>query len=154
MGTCPEWAGNIQCVLFDSTEIRAKVSELAAAISRHYSGRPILCVGLLTGAFIFLSDLVRQLTIPYQVDFVIISSYGRSNALHTTPERSCCSRLVSSPPLSCSCPSSVASTSPPPWCQWHHLHRLRQTEEGSEPRSVTATHRYTASRSRSLTSPL
>ena len=77
-GTCEEWRSNISRVLFSSAEISLRVGELAAAISRQYAGQRVLCVGLLSGAFVFLSDLVRRLTVPYQVDFMVVSSYGRS----------------------------------------------------------------------------
>jgi len=102
-GTCIEWQNNISTVLFTSDEIARKVKELASVISEFYSDKlrshdhvhlhsnshshsrssnhhssqsSLLCVGLLTGAFVFLSDLVRELTIPYQVDFMVVSSYG------------------------------------------------------------------------------
>ena len=51
-------------------------SELAAEITRDYAGRKILCVGLLSGCFVFLSDLLRQFLTPYEVDFMVVSSYG------------------------------------------------------------------------------
>jgi len=50
--------------------------ELAAEISRDYAGRKVLCVGLLTGCFVFLSDLLRSLLVAYEVDFMVVSSYG------------------------------------------------------------------------------
>ena len=77
-GTCEEWRRNIASVLLTAEAIDAKVRQLAAAINSHYAGRRVLCVGLLTGAFVFLADLVRHLTIPYQVDFMVVSSYGQS----------------------------------------------------------------------------
>ena len=83
-GTCEEWRRNIASVLLTADEIEMKVRQLAAAIDRHYAGRRVLCVGLLTGAFVFLADLVRHLTIPYQVDFMVVSSYGQSAAALTT----------------------------------------------------------------------
>lgn len=52
-------------------------SELAARISKDYAGKKVLCVGLLAGAFMFMSDLLRQLTIAYDVDFMVVSSYGK-----------------------------------------------------------------------------
>lgn len=70
------WAENIERVLFTSDEIQEKVKELAAIISRDYAGKEVLCVGLLTGAFVFVSDLLRRLTVPYMVDFMVVSSYG------------------------------------------------------------------------------
>jgi hypoxanthine phosphoribosyltransferase len=77
-GICNEWANNIKCVLFEEEEIQRKVKQLAQLISREYAGKKVLCVGLLTGCFVFLSDLLRSFTIPYQVDFMVVSSYGNS----------------------------------------------------------------------------
>jgi hypothetical protein len=75
-GICNEWKRNIKCVLFEQNEIQLKVKQLAALISKEYSGKKILCVGLLTGCFVFLADLLRHVTVPYQVDFMVVSSYG------------------------------------------------------------------------------
>lgn len=57
-------------------EIAKRVQELGAEISRAYAGKQLLVVGVLKGAFMFLSDIVRQLTIPAHVDFVRLASYG------------------------------------------------------------------------------
>jgi hypoxanthine phosphoribosyltransferase len=51
---------------------------MAAEISRDYAGRKVLCVGLLTGCFVFLADLLRHFLVPYEVDFMVVSSYGHS----------------------------------------------------------------------------
>ena len=56
------------------------VSGLAQRISSDYQGRELVLVGVLKGAFIFLSDLVRKLTIPVKIDFVQAASYGSSAA--------------------------------------------------------------------------
>ncbi len=61
---------------FPEAEIRAAVSRLAAEISRNYAGRNPLLIGVLKGSFVFLADLVRELTIPCEVDFVRARSYG------------------------------------------------------------------------------
>ena len=63
-------------------EIQQKISEVAGNISRDYTGKELLLIGILKGAFIFLSDLVRHLSIPAQIDFVRASSYG--NAMSTS----------------------------------------------------------------------
>jgi len=76
-GICSEWAKNIKHILFSEEQIQEKVRELASTISKHYAGKKILCVGLLTGAFVFVSDLLRHLTVPYEVDFMVVSSYGK-----------------------------------------------------------------------------
>ncbi len=72
----PEWSANIQQVLFTPEMIQAKVAELGARISKDYSGKEVLCVGLLNGAFVFMADIMRQLSIKYDVDFIAVSSYG------------------------------------------------------------------------------
>ena len=59
---------------------REEIEELTASVARQissdYRGRPLVIVGVLKGAFIFLADLVRRITIPVQVDFVKAASYG------------------------------------------------------------------------------
>jgi hypoxanthine phosphoribosyltransferase len=72
----PEWTNQIETVLFSEEKIRARVKEIAAEISRDYEGKNPILVCVLTGAFVFLADLVREITIPHSVDFVACSSYG------------------------------------------------------------------------------
>ncbi|MEZ4769561.1 MAG: hypoxanthine phosphoribosyltransferase [Caldilineales bacterium] len=68
---------DIDRVLISSEEIQSRVAELAAQIDRDYADSgPLLLVGVLKGAFIFLADLARALTIPHAVDFMAVSSYG------------------------------------------------------------------------------
>ena len=63
-------------VLLSTEVIQARVAELAAELDRDYAGRtPILC-GVLTGATIFLADLIRQIRGPVELDFIAVSSYG------------------------------------------------------------------------------
>lgn len=64
--------------LFDEQEIKEKVRELAARISRDYRGKSVLMVGILKGAFIFLADLAREVELPLEFDFMALSSYGSS----------------------------------------------------------------------------
>jgi hypoxanthine phosphoribosyltransferase len=66
----------IKRVLFDERTIAARVAELGAEITRSYPEGDLLVLGLLKGSFIFLSDLVRQVQRPLQVDFLVASSYG------------------------------------------------------------------------------
>ncbi|XP_037044208.1 hypoxanthine phosphoribosyltransferase-like [Bradysia coprophila] len=75
-GTCPAWSDNLRAVLFTDTEIQSQVQKLARQICRDYQGRSVICVGLLSGAMVFLADLLRHFTIPYKVDFMVVSSYG------------------------------------------------------------------------------
>eukprot|EP00035_Acanthoeca_spectabilis_P008188 m.149717 g.149717 ORF g.149717 m.149717 type:complete len:262 (-) comp14247_c0_seq1:271-1056(-) len=69
----------IERVLFTQDNILHRVRELAAEISASYAAThesQFVVVGLLSGVFMFMADLVRQLTVPHQVDFVAASSYG------------------------------------------------------------------------------
>jgi hypoxanthine phosphoribosyltransferase len=63
-------------ILVQPDELRRKVAELGAEISRDYDGRELLLVGVLKGAIFFLSDLMRELSIPCEVDFMAVASYG------------------------------------------------------------------------------
>jgi hypoxanthine phosphoribosyltransferase len=59
-------------------ELRQRVRELGAEISRDYAGRTPVLVSVLKGSFIFLADLVRAITVPVNVDFMAITRYGAS----------------------------------------------------------------------------
>ncbi len=63
-------------VLVREEEIRARVSELAAEISRDYEGRNPLLVCILKGAVFFMADLVREISVPCELDFMAVASYG------------------------------------------------------------------------------
>ena len=63
-------------VVYDEQQIAAKVRQLGDAITEAYPDGELLVLGLLKGSFIFLSDLVRQITRPLQVDFLVAASYG------------------------------------------------------------------------------
>jgi hypoxanthine phosphoribosyltransferase len=63
-------------VLVSADELQRRVSELGAEISRDYAGRSLLLVGVLKGAVFFLSDLMRFIEIPVEVDFMAVASYG------------------------------------------------------------------------------
>jgi len=62
--------------LLSAEQIAARVRELGAEISRDLSGKTVLVVAVLKGAFVFCADLVRSLTVPAEVDFMAVSSYG------------------------------------------------------------------------------
>ncbi len=67
-------------LLIPAEKIAARVKELAAQITDDYAGRPVVFIGILKGAFIFLADLVRAVNLPdLEVDFVRLASYGRSD---------------------------------------------------------------------------
>ena len=63
-------------IVFDEETIADRVRALGREISEAYPDGDLLVLGLLKGSFIFLSDLVRQITRPLQVDFLVASSYG------------------------------------------------------------------------------
>lgn len=63
-------------VVYDETDIARKVQAMGEEITRAYPDGDLLVLGLLKGSFIFLSDLVRQIQRPLQVDFLVASSYG------------------------------------------------------------------------------
>jgi hypoxanthine phosphoribosyltransferase len=64
-------------VLITAEQIRQRIVELAQAIDRDYSARPIYLISVLKGSFIFLADLARAIKRPVRIEFMAISSYGR-----------------------------------------------------------------------------
>lgn len=71
---------DVQEVLITEEQIQTKVKELATQIDRDYRDKHPVLVGVLNGAFVFLADLMRHLTIPCTVDFVSWSSYGKDTS--------------------------------------------------------------------------
>jgi len=65
-------------ILISAEELQNKVAELGRQISEDYRGRDLLLICLLRGAVVFLSDLIRAIDIPLEMDFIAISSYGNS----------------------------------------------------------------------------
>jgi hypoxanthine phosphoribosyltransferase len=63
-------------VLIDRDTLANRVAELGADVSADYEGRDLLLIGVLKGAVFFMADLMRHLTVPCEVDFMAISSYG------------------------------------------------------------------------------
>jgi hypoxanthine phosphoribosyltransferase len=63
-------------VLLTKEQIAKRVRELAEQISVDFAGRELLAIGILKGSWIFLADLVRLVTVPVEVDFMMASSYG------------------------------------------------------------------------------
>ncbi len=62
--------------LVGAEDLQARVAELGVEISRDYADRDLVMVGILKGAVLFLADLMRHLTVPSEVDFMAVSSYG------------------------------------------------------------------------------
>jgi hypoxanthine phosphoribosyltransferase len=74
----PQWAKNIKTILFTEEMIAKRVKEMAKQISQDYKDvtpSEIIVVGLLKGSFIFVADLLRDLTVPHKIDFMVVSSY-------------------------------------------------------------------------------
>lgn len=70
-------SGGALPLVFSAEQIRAAVFQMAARIGEDYWGSRPLALGVLKGAFIFMADLVRQLPIPVDIEFVRVASYGR-----------------------------------------------------------------------------
>ncbi|TMK39466.1 MAG: hypoxanthine phosphoribosyltransferase [Actinobacteria bacterium] len=72
------WAGHpaIGRVLVDQERLQERIRELGGEISQDYAGRNPLLVGVLKGAFLFVSDLMRRIQVPCEVDFMAVASYG------------------------------------------------------------------------------
>jgi len=64
-------------ILFRREEIAATVARLAAEVTKDYKDRRPLLLGILTGSFVFMADLIRLLDFPLEVEFLQVSSYGR-----------------------------------------------------------------------------
>jgi hypoxanthine phosphoribosyltransferase len=69
---------SIEGVLVSREVIQKKVKELGKQISQDYEGKELVLVGVLKGGFVFLADLMREITIPVDMDFISVSSYGDS----------------------------------------------------------------------------
>jgi hypoxanthine phosphoribosyltransferase len=75
-------------ILISHEEINKAVARLASEIKRDYQGKQLLLIGVLKGSFVFMADLIRQLDLPVEIDFVKLSSYGAGK------ETSCRVRVV------------------------------------------------------------
>ena len=65
-------------ILVQADELQHRIKEMAAEVSRDYADRDLLLIGVLKGAVFFLSDLMRQIDVPCEVDFMAVASYGSS----------------------------------------------------------------------------
>lgn len=69
---------DIKRVLLAEEQILERVRELGNVISKDYEGKDLLIVGILKGSVIFASELIKNITIPCEIDFMAVSSYGNS----------------------------------------------------------------------------
>lgn len=69
---------DIEKVLVSEEQLKAKVAELGAQISKDYEGKNLVLVSILKGSVVFMADLMRAVSIPCSIDFMVVSSYGAS----------------------------------------------------------------------------
>ncbi len=69
---------NIEKVLIDEARLMARVKELGQKITEDYQGKDLVIIGILKGAILFLSDLIKEIKLPLVIDFMAVSSYGVS----------------------------------------------------------------------------
>ena len=69
---------DLEKIFYTEAEIKAAVKELGQRITRDFAGRELLCVCILKGAGIFFSDLIREIDLPLETDYMVVSSYGAS----------------------------------------------------------------------------
>jgi len=70
------YGGEVLELFLTGEQIRNKVTEIAEAVSKKFRGQCPILIGVLNGSFIFMADLVRQLDIDFEVDFIKLASYG------------------------------------------------------------------------------
>jgi hypoxanthine phosphoribosyltransferase len=71
-------SGRVGNVVVSEDELQSRIAELGKEITEDYTGRAPLLVGVLKGAFVFMSDLARRIDLPVEVDFMAVASYGSS----------------------------------------------------------------------------
>ena len=71
---------SIEKVLLTEEQIQSKVAEFAEILSKEYEGKDPIFVGVLKGVVIFFADVVRKITVPCEIDFMCLSSYGGTNS--------------------------------------------------------------------------
>ncbi|MBN1063467.1 hypoxanthine phosphoribosyltransferase [Clostridium botulinum] len=69
---------DIQEILFDEETLNKKIKEIAEKISVDYKGRELVVVGILKGSVLFAAELIKNISIPCEIDFMAVSSYGNS----------------------------------------------------------------------------
>lgn len=74
---------DIDHILVTEEQLHQKVREIGAQISHDYEGRNLLLVSILKGAVVFMADIMRAITIPCAIDFMVVSSYGGANTTTT-----------------------------------------------------------------------
>ena len=70
-----QWKSKVKRVIISQDEIRARLKDAGAYIDSIYDGSPILLVSILKGAFVFMADLCREVTVPCEIEFMAAKSY-------------------------------------------------------------------------------
>ncbi len=78
MSISPNMHDDIEDILISATVLQARIATLAAAVEEDYRGKELVLVGILKGAVMFMVDLARNMSMPVDMDFMAISSYGNS----------------------------------------------------------------------------
>jgi len=73
------WKKYLKQTLIPADELQARIKELGEEISKDYAGKNLLLLCILKGGVLFLTDLMRQLSISHEIDFMAVSSYGRES---------------------------------------------------------------------------
>src|SRR3712207_7615256 len=66
---------DIEEVLYDEGQLREKIKEMGESISKDYEGKDLILIGVLKGSVIFMSDLLKEITIPCMMDFMAVLNY-------------------------------------------------------------------------------
>ena len=74
---------DIDHILVSPEQLKTRIAALGAEISRDYEGRDLLLVSILKGSVVFMADLMRAITVPCAIDFMVVSSYGGANTATT-----------------------------------------------------------------------
>ncbi|MBW9153386.1 hypoxanthine phosphoribosyltransferase [Clostridium estertheticum] len=69
---------DIKEVLYNEDQLRDKIRQMGEKVSKDYYGKDLILIGILKGSVIFMSDLIKEITIPCKMDFMAVSSYGNS----------------------------------------------------------------------------
>jgi hypoxanthine phosphoribosyltransferase len=69
---------DVETILLDENVLANRIHELGEEISKDFAGEEVMLIGILKGASVFLSDLIRQISLPAYIDYMVVSSYGNS----------------------------------------------------------------------------
>ena len=70
---------DLEKILVTEEELDKKTSEIAAQISKDYEGKNLFMIGILKGGVVFASDLLKKITVPMEIDFMAVCSYGKES---------------------------------------------------------------------------